>query len=738
MPAHPPLSQHDIELLIECLKSGKEVPQEYKYVLFPARQKEYELVYAGKMRKEDILANSEEIKAVPLQVEKTFNGKRYPLFSEDWHNLIIFGDNLQVLKTLYKNEDPLIKGKVKGKVKLIYIDPPFGTGDEYDGNKGQSAYSARKKGADFVEFMRRRIMLLREILSPDGLIVVRQAYNFGHYIKVILDEIFEKSRFTNEIIIGRKRDSAGTQNKLEIVNESLFLYANSGDFKINDLYAKRPLVDIKWTSFLMAEERNPRERVFLGLKLTPPKGQHFSLIQSKCDKLIQENYLRLRCRDCGARYYYAESETELNKKMKKPQEKFKFYDINSETIYFGVKELRKCLNCNKNDFSVDYLGSEDAKISNSWLDIRSYSSTTGYPTENSEDLLQRVVEAFSDEGDLVMDVFAGSGTTLAVAEKLGRRWIGCDIGKLAIYTIQKRLLEIESSKSLENPKKKYEKTAKSFSVVTSGIYDIGKVFALKKDDYIRFVKQLFEIEDTAAKKIGGISIDGLKRDYYVQIFPYWDFQKVSVDQAYLEELHRNIGEKISDRFYIVAPANNVNFISDYHEIGDVRYYFLKVPYQVIKELHKVQFKKLRQPQSKNNVNDLDEAIGFHFIRQPEVKSKLEIRSDEAVLTISHFESAYTKDETGNKLGNFESLAMLLIDADYNEEFFMMTSYFFAADLLSGLKKNSSEEDIDVQEALKKQSKIVKRFKRDECGKKMMAIYVDIYGNEFREVFNISR
>ena len=203
------LNKQDIEFLIDCLKTGKEIPEIYKYAIFRTKQKEYELTYAGKMRKEDVLADNEEAKPVPLQIEKVFNGNKYPLFSKDWNNLLVFGDNLQILKTFYENKDQIIKNKIKGKVKLIYIDPPFGTGDEYDGNKGQSAYSAKRKGADFVEFMRRRIILLKELLHPQGVIAVRQAFNFGHYIKIILDEVFGKERFINEIIIGRKRDSAG-------------------------------------------------------------------------------------------------------------------------------------------------------------------------------------------------------------------------------------------------------------------------------------------------------------------------------------------------------------------------------------------------------------------------------------------------------------------------------------------------------------------------------------------------
>ena len=725
------LDKNDIEFLIDCLKKEKEIPEQYKYALFPTKQKEYELAYAGKKRKEDILADNEEAKAIPLQIEKIFNGKQYPLASKDWHNLLVFGDNLQILKTFYEDRDDLIRKKIKGKVKLVYIDPPFGTGDEYDGAKGQSAYTAKRKGADFVEFMRRRIILLKELMHPEGIIVVRQAFNFGHYIKIVLDEVFEKGNFINEIIIGRKRDSAGSRNKFETANESIFIYSNTGIYTINDIYGKRSLTDIKWTSFLMAEERNPRGRNFFGLELIPPKGQHFSLIQEKCDKLVQENYIRLRCKSCGARFYYAESEGDLNKRMKS-KDKFKFYDINSDTVFYGIKKMKNCINCKKIDFAVDYLGSEDVKLNNIWLDIRSYTDTTGYPTENSEELLGRIIESCSQQDDLVMDVFAGSGTTLAVAEKLGRRWVGCDIGKLAIYTIQKRLLEIDKSKDLENQKRPYNKPAKSFAVISAGLYDLEKVLNQVKDKYVQFVSDLFEVERLENKKIGGVAIDGKKGEFYVQIFPYWEFKDANVDEEYVTDLHKNIGKKIDGRFYIIAPANSVDFITDYYEIGDIRYYFLKVPYQIIKELHKVQFKKLRQPQSKNNINDLDDAVGFHFIKQPDVQSKIETKKYKVNLRIKKFESQYTEEETGEKLGNFESLAMILVDLNYNGDVFLMTKYLFADDLTSKKEENEGQ----IKKELRKRREIKVELSRKECGKNIMVIYIDIYGNEFREILKV--
>jgi site-specific DNA-methyltransferase (adenine-specific)/adenine-specific DNA-methyltransferase len=385
----------------------------------------------------------------------------------------------------------------------------------------------------------------------------------------------------------------------------------------------------------------------------------------------------------------------------------------------------------KHESSVSVLG-------NNWasFNIEAYGDQSFYPTSKHEDLLTFIIKSQTNKNDIILDFFAGSGTTAAVAEKLGRRWIVCDIGKLAFYTMQKRILSIENSKDLEKPKKKYNKKAKSFITVNTGLYDLKKVFELKKDDYVNFVTNLFEVEPIN-KKISGIKIDGQKKDgYYVLVYPYWQFRNASVDEEYLEDLHSHIGSKIGERLYIIAPANYVDFISDYHEIGKTRYYFLKVPYQIIKELHKVQFKKFRQPQSKRNVNDLDDAVGFHFIRQPEVEARFIKNGKNAELQITKFLSNYLEEETGSELDNFESLAMVLIDKDYNGKEFVMDEFYFAEDLLPEKKEDETEDEIKKE--LKHLKKISIPMNKEDCGDRIMAVYVDIYGNEFKEVLSLKK
>jgi len=677
------LNEYDVGFLIEKLQKGETIPEDYKYKLFPIKQKEYELVYAGKMRKEDILANEDGVFPVPLQVEKVFNGEEYPAGDNDWRNMIVFGDNLQFIKTVYENKDPLIKNKVKGKVKLIYIDPPFATESDFKAGQGQSAYSDKKRGADFIEFLRRRLILAKSLLAPDGSIYVHVDFRKGHYIKIVLDELLKEFEFAEIMWVCGLMGSGKFYPK---AHETIYCYKGP-----NSIF-------------------NPPNRLGLSQRIIKALQQ---------DK---QGWFYTRGRESSGGSNYLKSYISDNPNLTK-------------------EEVVALANANRPQqaWSV-WIGKEDLAFMFNDYPVGTYAYTPqdsyGYPTQKPDLLLKRIIEASSSKGDLIMDFFAGSGTTAAVSEKLGRRWIVCDIGKLAFYTMQKRILTIDNSKDLENPKKKHGKKARSFIAVNTGLYNLKKVFELKKDDYIKFVMNLFEVEPID-KKISGIKIDGQKKDgYYVLVYPYWQFRKASVDEEYLEDLHSHIGSKIGERLYIIAPANYVEFISDYHEIGKVRYYFLKVPYQIIKELHKVQFKKFRQPQSKRNVNDLDDAVGFHFIRQPEVESRLKVNKEIIEIQITKFLSNYLEEETEKEVENFESLAMVLIDKDYNSKQFVMDEFYFAEDLLPKKKEEETEEEI--KQELKQLKKIPIYLNKQDCGDKIMVVYVDVYGNEFKEVLSIKR
>ena len=337
---------------------------------------------------------------------------------EELDGWLIKSENWQALNTILP--------KFKEKVQLIYIDPPFNTGsNEF------TMYINRFLDSAWITMMENRLRLAKEILKDTGSIYVRIDYHGNHYLKFLLNEIF--THFKNEIIIRRKRQAIGTRDKFEVENEFLLFFSKTDKPLLNDVFKERSLVDIKWTGFLKQGERKPPERIFLGKTLFPPKNQHFALTQEKVDVLIRNHYLRLKCKKCGAIYYFDEDDSKdaFKSKIPKFKEKFKYLDITPDTLVFGVKRLKKCLNCGEDSWKVEYLTREKIKLGDDWMDIPSYTDNWGFPTENSEQLLQRVIQASSNPGDLVMDFFLGSGTTTAVAHKLGRKWIGIEMGDLS-------------------------------------------------------------------------------------------------------------------------------------------------------------------------------------------------------------------------------------------------------------------------------------------------------------------
>lgn len=404
------LSEKDRERIIELLEKGEDLPLDYKHILFPPEKREYELVYAGKQREEDILADT---MAVPLQPIKTFGEK-----GGGWTNKLIFGDNLQVMKSLL--DDP----KVKGQVKLIYIDPPFATKQEFRGSQDQKAYQDKIAGAQFIEFLRKRLIFLRELLSDDGTIYVHMDWKKAHYVKVIMDEIFGEKNFLNELIWAYKERET-SKRFYNRKHENILFYAKSN----NSMYP--------FNADLIREDYS--EVTINKFKLTDEKGRRY----------------RLRGKD-GTSDPPFESEDTYRQ----------YLDENSGPL--------------PRDWFIKPFVNQAAE------------ERIGYPTQKPESVLERIIKASSNEGDLVLDAFAGSGTTLAVAEKLGRRWIGIDCGKLAIYTIQKRMLNLKSE--IGNKGKKLK--PKAFTLYHAGLYDFSKLKKLPWEEWRKFALLLFNCRDS--------------------------------------------------------------------------------------------------------------------------------------------------------------------------------------------------------------------------------------------------
>ena len=292
--------------------------------------------------------------------------------------------------------------------------------------------------------------------------------------------------------------------------------------------------------------------------------------------------------------------------------------------------------------------------------------------------------------------------------------------------MQKRLLLINEGKDLldKNTKaKKYNKPARSFITCKLGMYDLGTTLNLEWNKYKHFVSQLFEY-NAKEVKTSGIQFDGDKRGFPVKVFNYIEHKDSAVDYNYISELHKNIKSKRYSRVYIVAPATRVDFIADYEELDDIRYYFLKVPYEMIEELHKTPFTKSRQPRSKDDVNDIEEMKGFQFIYTPEVECSLKYDdAKDSILRVTKF----TSDPlNGCKTDNFSTLSSIFVNYDYNDEEFLMDDVRFWSEIESDKKEN---KDTKINYDNEKPVSIEWKIPTKLLGDKTVFIFTDIYGND---------
>src|SRR4030042_1886900 len=182
------LTDNEKKKVIELIEAGRPLPAVYKDRLFlpddatfVQTTKEYRLVYAGKTRREEVIANTPE---APFHLVRTFNPDNP--FPDGWRNMLIYGDNLLSLKELYADQRGPNRYGTKDRIKLIYIDPPFATKQDFMKDR-EKAYRDKVIGAQFIEFLRKRLILLREVLADNGSIYVHIDTKKGHYINAVLD-----------------------------------------------------------------------------------------------------------------------------------------------------------------------------------------------------------------------------------------------------------------------------------------------------------------------------------------------------------------------------------------------------------------------------------------------------------------------------------------------------------------------------------------------------------------------
>ncbi|KAA3663056.1 MAG: site-specific DNA-methyltransferase [Calditrichaeota bacterium] len=441
-----------------------------------------ELIWDGKYDKNG-KKNAPVRLALPFQTIETVNEsaqerqKTLDLFASgqptEWRNRLIWGDKKYVL--------PSLLPEFAGKVNLIYIDPPFDTGADFsftatipdnpDTPEDETTQFTKKasiieqkayrdtwgKGVEsYLHWFYETAILLRELLADDGSIYVHLDWHVGHYAKVVLDEVFGYENFISEIRWKRVVSTGSSKSiskKFPVVDDSILLYSKSNYYQWNTQY------------------------------------QNYSEKYKK----------RFNLKDDNGFYYWDNLKT-----------------YSDQTLQRLIKKNRIKLPLvkGKNPRVKNYLHEgKGVVIDNLWTDIIPVNSQaiqdTSYPTQKPELLLERIIKTSSNESDIILDCFAGSGTTAAVAEKLNRHWITCDLGRFAIHTTRKRLLQIPN--------------VKPFVVQNLGKYErqqwMGAEFpniserAAVEQRYRQFIVQLFQAEAVS----GFVWLHGVKAGRLVHV-----------------------------------------------------------------------------------------------------------------------------------------------------------------------------------------------------------------------------
>jgi len=320
-----------------------------------------------------------------------------------WTNRLIYGDNLLAMAALLAGDDTT--PSLRGKVDLIYIDPPFDSKADYRTKVTlpgleleqkptvieQFAYSDTWSDgtASYLAMITPRLILMRELLADTGSIYVHIDARLSHYLKIVMDEVFGRHNFVSQIIWNRSKSKLkATSNKWLAVDDQILMYGKTDDRKFNLIY---------WP---YTEEYKAR----------------FNLV------------------DSHGKYYWAPIGTYSNERLQK---------------LMALDRVKLPLKEGTMPRIKNYLHEgKGIPPDNLWTDIDAINSQaiedTGYDTQKPFRFLQRIIESASDEGALVADFCGGSGTTAAVAEKLGRRWITTDLGKPACMIMRKRLIDLEA------------------------------------------------------------------------------------------------------------------------------------------------------------------------------------------------------------------------------------------------------------------------------------------------------
>ena len=450
----PRLTEQERQDILRYLEADKPLPDKYRFLLFEDKR-EVELVWNGKTNEvTNVVLPFQVIEQVdePRAEKPEDTSLQLSLFDErgrqltGWTNKLIWGDNKLILSSL--KSGPLRQEiERQGGLKLIYIDPPFDVGADFsmDIEIGGDTFTKRPnileeiayrdtwgKGADsFIAMIYERLALMRDLLAVDGSIYVHCDWRVNGFLRLLLDEVFGSSGYRNTIIWQKIRVVKAQSSSFGNVHDYIYLYSqkkntlNAVTRAQDPLYEKKfdkidPITGRKYQLVSLVQEGKGPARGFGARIIDPPPGMHWIWSQERIDQALED----------------------------------------------GLIEFTSTGNPRKRQFFDESGGKY---VDDLWFDIFPVNSqateSCDYPTQKPEALLERIISASSNEGDLVADFFCGSGTTAVVAEKLGRKWIVTDLGKFAIHTTRKRLIGVQRQLKAEG------KDYRAFEILNLGKYE---------------------------------------------------------------------------------------------------------------------------------------------------------------------------------------------------------------------------------------------------------------------------
>ena len=454
------LSDAEKRDLVQLIQAGKPLPEKYRFILFEDKR-EVELVWNGKTREvcTTVLPFQSLEHVDEPRKDASKERETLPLFDtrgrqiKGWTNKLIWGDNRLILSSL--KSGPLRRQiEEAGGLKLIYIDPPFDVGADFsmDIEIGDETFHKEAnlleqiayrdtwgRGADsFIAMIYERLVLMRDLLAEDGSIYVHCDWRTNSAIRLAMEEVFGRSNYRNEVTWIRSSSHNDAKGQFGKVKDSIFYFGRSADSPLTVLYTKysAEYIDAEWRKL-------PSGRYYKSENMLDPRGS-MKLFD------FHGTVARWRATPENMEALWNAPQTEV--------------PGSHGRIKLGKdgSPIKRC----RIMFLDEMPG---VPLSDDWRDIPYLAGGSGeamgYRTQKPEMLLERILKASSNEGDLVADFFAGSGTTAAVAEKLGRRWIATDLGKFAIHTTRKRLIGVQRQL------KEAGKDFRAFEVLNLGRYE---------------------------------------------------------------------------------------------------------------------------------------------------------------------------------------------------------------------------------------------------------------------------